>query len=518
LQNNNDKIHSDIEDVRGNEVVPYINSLDLHSLPFTAEIPEAQYFVEPERQQYLDQLTHLVQSSDMVLVVIGEQGTGKSTLLKQFYTQASDNLHCCTIKAELDFTEHNLLASVSRCLGLPDNLNTQVMSELIREHVTQLQRSDRIPVILVDDAYRLPEDTLHTLLQLQHNQNENNALLDSPWRIVLFTQPSHSPELIQLNDRLHFIQLANLNIEQTKQYLSHRLKTAGYKGVLPFSEKDLIVIQKNSQGNLARIHQQAHEILLDKHTSLITPRRKQAKSTSPAYLKPGVIMSFFAVLVLSSVLFFQGEINNLIQSPDNETVTADITSTEQPATTYTTLKSIPDSKPVNWSEIPALSLDQKPHKTGPKEAPRQADIKQVVKKPEPRTKSASLKTDKPDKTTLSPATAEISSLKSLLSKNHIKGKDWILKQDKTAITSQLMASSKPDALIKHANNSALKGKTAIYHIMRKKGDWYVLVYGNARDRASMQKAIRTLPTQLQKYRPWIRPFNDVQTEVLAGKK
>jgi len=109
-------------------------------------------------------------------------------------------------------------------------------------------------------------------------------------------------------------------------------------------------------------------------------------------------------------------------------------------------------------------------------------------------------------------------LDALLAKNHIHGKKWILKQNKNDTTAQIMASSKPDALIKYATNSVLKGKTAIYRVKRNNNNWFVLIYGVAHNKASIMRDIRTLPAPIQRNRPWPRLFNVVQNEIKAGKK
>ena len=532
MQNNNQSDHTNIDIGIEKEIAPYIDTLALNAHPFSAEIPGKHYFILPDRQQHLDQLSHLIQSSDMVLVVVGEKGSGKSTLIQQFKSLPNNNLKCCYLTADLDYTEHDIVANLSRCLDLPDDLNTQVMLQLIREQTTQLHRSDTIPTIVVDDAYKLSEQTLRFLLQLQDNQNESSNQTEASWRIILFTQPSHSPELIQLKDRLHFIQLSGLGIEQTRHYLTYRLQAAGFKGENPFSEKDLIIIQKNSQGNLVKIHQQAHEILLKKPATSATPKTKHSSNIvlriMPTILKPRIILSALAVIAISTILYYQSDINQALQQTKTNTPAAtQLIPTEK----YKILARIPDEQTVDWSSIPALSINQTNSKTDKSskivttespeqllQKPQAVSIKNTTKKI---TQNIATTTDKhviTTKPTEAPPKYINNSLNTLLSKNNIKDKNWILKQDKHAATAQIMASSKPDLLIKYANNASLKGKTAIYHINRNKSDWYVLIYGNAQNKAAMQEVLNALPPQLRKNRPWVRKFNDVQAEVVAGKK
>lgn len=520
MQNNKQINQSDISIEK--EIAPYIDLLALTTLPFSASIPDKRYFIEPDRQQYLDQLSHLVQSSDMVLVVVGENGTGKTTLLQQFISLPNNNLKCCHLTAVADYSEHEVMVNLSRCLDLPDNLNIQVMHELIREQATQLQRSDIIPVLLVDNAYKLPQQTLNLILQLQNNQNTENEKTESPWRIILFTQPSHSPDLIQLKDRLHFIQLSGFGIEQTRQYLLHRLRSAGYKGDNPFSEKDLIIIQKGSQGNLVKIHQQAHEILLEKSVIAVIPEAKKdtrMRTRTPlSIFQPKVIMSIITGIAISAVLYFQTEINQALQQTNTTQTSTNKEILPLPAVKQSRLARIPDQQPVDWEKIPALSLQKTNSNTNTDIKTKTAAAKSVSDTKQPDIIKTPPSVTKKNSPVGTHAKQNTDLLETLLNDNHIRGKDWILQQNKNAATAQIMASSKPGILIKYANQSALKGKTAIYHILRKKSDWYVLIYGSAQNRTSMKNAVKALPAPLQKNRPWIRMFNDVQSEIIAGKK
>ncbi|NOY65955.1 MAG: AAA family ATPase [Gammaproteobacteria bacterium] len=517
-QSDNTAIDSNVEKT----LAPYLETLGLNTLPFSSDIPGNQYFIEPDRQQHLDQLSHLVQSSDMILIISGEQGVGKTTLLNQFIARPSNNFEIYNITANTDTTENDLLACLSRDMNLPDNLANQVMHELIREKITTLHRNNRIPVILVDDAYTLSSQTLKTLLDLQ----SDNSQTPSPCRIILFTQPSHNSELAELKDRLHFIQVFGLDIEQTKAYISHRLRTAGYTNELPFSEKELITIQKNSQGNFIKIHQYAHETLLNKpvHTKKEPkrvkpepPKKQSAKRSLPAFLKPGILMSFVAIIAISTVLYFQNEINQAIQNTSTKDNNSKNEILTLPVTPPAKLASIPDDKTINWETIPALSLNKKI----PPPAENKPKVLNNIKAPLSKEPSAAKKISNGTQLTRTPNKTKPTAadpLDTLLAKNHINGKKWILKQNKNDATAQIMASSKPDALIKYANKSSLKGKTAIYRVKRNNNDWFVLIYGVARSKASIMGDIRSLPASIQRNRPWPRLFNVVQNEIKTGKK
>jgi septal ring-binding cell division protein DamX len=159
----------------------------------------------------------------------------------------------------------------------------------------------------------------------------------------------------------------------------------------------------------------------------------------------------------------------------------------------------------------------------PQAIPDKADEKpeppqpvEIISEPEPQ-KSVPTAINTPEKS-VSNNTGTADGLKVMLDKYKIKDKTWIMEQSASSMTAQMMASSKPDALIRQAKNPALQGQVAIYHILRKNKDWYVLVFGSHKDKASMRKAVDDLPTALKKGKPWLRPMSAIQAEIQAGKK
>ncbi len=299
-----------------NELAPYVKTYQLSDLPFSSSTAQSSYYTDADRKQYLNHLLHLVQSSDLIQVVVGEKGSGKSTLAQKFIQQAGPGLRCCHIKASPGLSEQDLLTALAACLDLPDNLNSSVILELLWEQGFNLQRNDLTPVILIDDAQNLQAKTLDTLLQLQNIGTVDEETNESPWRIILFTYPSQTLDLMDLNTPLHFIELTEFSEQQTADYLYHRLRAVGLKQASPFTKKDIAFIHKHAEGNLHQMHQLAHQVLLEKQQALVKP--VEIPKTEPGKIKmkikPAAWLSMLAVVVLTIVLFFQDKINQLVET------------------------------------------------------------------------------------------------------------------------------------------------------------------------------------------------------------
>jgi len=541
LQNNTQQQENDIskDETQDSEQVPYLDTYQLSEPPFTSSIVQPSYYMDADRKQYLNHILHLVQSSDLVQVVVGDNGSGKSILVQKFIQQAGPGLRCCHIKASSGLDEHDLLAALAACLDLPDNINNSTMLELLWEQGFTLQRNDLVPVILIDDAHNLQANTLATLLQLQNINTVDEDDNGSPWRIILFTHPSHTLELMELNTRLHFIELTGLTEEQTAGYLLHRLRSAGLTQASPFSKKDIAFIHDHAEGNFHKIHQLAHQVLIEKKATPIKPVEAPTVKTPKAKIKSSVWISMLAVIVLLVVLIFQDKINNLVETSDNDLPITVSQNVELPEPQGYLLNKIPDPVPAKISVTKNTFKEKlkkpviEPIITSTKETtvetntpPIPQTLTPIVSVPAEKKPASNTKENDTKTTTKKPAAKKTTTnnptiahaLDGLLEKHKIRGKQWILKQPAKSITAQMMASTSSKALIKLAENPALKGKTAIYRILRNNKDWYVLVYGSFDDKASLQQSLDKLPKVLRKNKPWIRLMAAVHAEIIAGKK
>ena len=326
-----------------------------------------------------------------------------------------------------------------------------------------------------------------------------------------------------MQSHLHVIQLTPLDRSATSHYLLHKLIHAGLQQAMPFTDKDIKFIHQHSHGNISQINLLAHQVLLNKYTRTGHLMNKNKKQDITHFIrKPGVWVSVVAVIILSVVLFFQSKINHLVEpETDNESILAQ-PSFNLPVEKEYLLKKLPDTitvaeKPrdtMNSGDIektPVPETDTRDEESAP---PTPVEI---ISEPSEQTTKTSTVTETEVKNNTSKL-SQSDPLQDLLDKHGIKNKDWIMEQASTSITAQMMASSKPDALIRQAKNPALAGHAAIYKIMRKDKDWFVMVYGSYPDKTSMHKAINKLPKTLKKGKPWIRPMSAAQSEIQSGKK
>jgi septal ring-binding cell division protein DamX len=252
-------------------------------------------------------------------------------------------------------------------------------------------------------------------------------------------------------------------------------------------------------------------------------------------IKPGVLISIIIVIILSVVLFFQDRINKVVDSTNETDVVSNQQSIELPIPQEYILKKLPDASPklVDTSrakpDIEMKTVEETPTTTAveQKQADAMANVQiqgEIETADKPTSTSSKVEksaTPQPPEESSSPTVTEnkaVAQLENMLKRHQINGKSWILQQAPASFTAQLIGSSRPDTLYSLAKNATMQENAAIYHVLRKNKDWYVLIYGSYPDKETIRKAVDKLPASLRKGGPWVRSMDAVQAEIKAGKK
>jgi len=248
----------------------YLRQYGLNEAPFSTQHDDNFLCLDAERHQRLEMLSHLTQYSNLLLIVTGERGIGKTSLLQRFCKTADDSWYLCEVNAHTMMDADSMLTEIARGFGLNGLPNDPAsIQNIVFEHLKALQNEDRVPILLIDDAHELPKEALETLFYFADIEAAQGHLL----RIILFCEPQidimlESPSIRPLRERItHTLELNPLDEAQTAEFIKHRMAVAGFEGVSPFTPKVIQKIHKIARGIPSHICELAH-LHLDDTASL----------------------------------------------------------------------------------------------------------------------------------------------------------------------------------------------------------------------------------------------------------
>ena len=219
----------------------YLEHFGLRESPFSLT-PDPRYlFMSDGHKEALAAMVYGIQERRGFVLVVGEVGTGKTTLIRHLLGHFEDNVRTCYVFNTLVSFEE-LLEAILRDLGLTCHSHRRVdMIEVLNEFLIKEAEAGRCVVLIIDEAQHLSSAVLEDLRMLSNLETSRSKLL----QIMLVGQPEllrrlAQPSLRQLRQRIALVaELKPLTFRETTQYISHRLSVAGCRQGVPFTRAAL---------------------------------------------------------------------------------------------------------------------------------------------------------------------------------------------------------------------------------------------------------------------------------------
>lgn len=488
--------------------------------------PSIPYFSDPALKQRLDLLQHLSEYADLLLLVKGRYGVGKSALLARLLERARDHWMACVIVANPLTTRDQLLTQFGNQLGLDlRGIGIEELQAVIEERLTALQRAGRVVLLIIDDAHALAAPVLDLILHLFELKGESGKLV----RVLMFTEPSldetlQSPALRSLRQQVtHTLDVPPLTEDQTKSFLEHYISATGRSDVLPLTAATIDRAYAESGGipgvllSLADTLEHAPEPLVERASK---PRFSRF-FRSPALRALGVAG---LVVVLMVALLFQDEINELFNPAGDAQVPVD-----RPGTVPLALPDPSGKAPPVAGNGPEAVIGRLPQVETPvvsqPPAPPVAEPTPVM--PEPR------ETEAPAKTGADPVAPAASVATSPPAAGESRAPEpespappgagetppalldhaWLSSRTPDHYTLQLLGVRDATALYGFVRENHLENKAAYLQTLHRGEAWHVLLYGDYKDRDAAVRAREQLVRQLRGVQPWPRTFASVQEQL-----
>jgi DamX protein len=513
--------------------------LGLHRQPFAPQPPDDFLYSDPVLDMPLNVALGHLRGDHAPVLVRGERGIGKTTLLRRLRKAAGEELHFCSIDGAPDLS----MAAIDYCVRLqwqPRPSHGDPRKLAIHDYLLALIRDGVRPVLAVDEAHRLEPEVLGQLLTLQERLTHR---LNAPLGLVLAAEPQVESSLATLErtsgvSRLITLALRPLTREQLGGYLQHRLNRAGSRSDAGFSEEEVQRLQRES-GGLPDVVNRLATAALERRNSGSSAGRFTAPPLGSRLLLPLIIVLVAAGIGIALYGLLSGG-----GDPHEETG-AGIAVAPTPAPTEPEPAPSPPAQPPPEPTVPAPRVEGPQPEAEPaaggaaldspgaQATPTALDESSDSPAPPPaadapprtseqHTEPVSAAVSAPEPATPPPAPAPEAVVepesqapapppqRPARQPDGLRDATWLATQPANHYTIQLLGVSNREALQRFAARHSLPEPAVMLESERSGEAWWILVAGVYPDAESARAAIRALPPELRATAPWIRRVGDLR--------
>jgi general secretion pathway protein A len=229
----------------------YKEFFGLRANPFNVN-PDPRYlFLTHHTEEALACLTYGIQSRKGFVLLTGEVGTGKTTLINKLQEWLRLQQVATAFIFNSRMNTAQFLDYMMTDFGIP--CDSKAKSQILLQFYNWLldrYRAGEAAVLIVDEAQNLSDEVLEEIRLLTNLETHTEKLL----QIVLVGQPEleqklKQPHLRQLRQRLTLrAKTYPLTLEETKAYIKQRLRIAGSNGQQIFDEESVLLIHRYATG------------------------------------------------------------------------------------------------------------------------------------------------------------------------------------------------------------------------------------------------------------------------------
>lgn len=229
----------------------YKKFFGLRENPFNVN-PDPRYlYVTPHTEEALSCLTYGVQNRKGFILLTGEVGTGKTTLINKLLEWLQREAISTAFIFNSRLSDDEFFDFMMNDFGIPCDARSksQVLIRL-NNWLLERYRAGETAVLIIDEAQNLSESVLEEIRLLTNLETYTEKLL----QIVLSGQPElenklRQPHLRQLRQRITLrSKTYPLTPAETEGYILSRLRIAGSDGQPIFAPEAVEAIHKYSRG------------------------------------------------------------------------------------------------------------------------------------------------------------------------------------------------------------------------------------------------------------------------------
>ena len=229
----------------------YTDFFRLRASPFNLTPDLRFYFRSEPQRKALSYLNFGLSKGEGFVVITGEIGAGKTLFIEYFLDNLPKQRAVTATISSTQFEADSILRMAASAFGLrEENADKATVFRNLEAFLLDIHRRNARAILIVDEAQGLPVSALEELRMVSNIHHQNRALL----QVFLVGQPQlrrrlASAGLEQLRQRIVAIyHLTPLSQAEAKQYILHRLRTAGWNNDPQLAESCFPAIHRDTRG------------------------------------------------------------------------------------------------------------------------------------------------------------------------------------------------------------------------------------------------------------------------------
>ena len=207
----------------------YESFFGLSKKPFQITTDPSFLWMGKKHREALSTLKYGVMDNKGFLLLTGDVGTGKTTLINRLVEDIQGKAYTAKIP-DPGLSKYDFYRMVSRYFGLPIEVRTKSdFLEPFSRFLNDAHEERKSVLLLIDEAQRLKHDLMEEIRLLSNLERQDAKLLN----IFFVGQNEFNSILLQPENRALMRRITitynidPLNQDETCEYIRHRLKTAG---------------------------------------------------------------------------------------------------------------------------------------------------------------------------------------------------------------------------------------------------------------------------------------------------
>ncbi len=472
----------------------YYAHFGLSEPPFRITPNTGFFFSGGSRGAVLDALIYAITQGEGIVKVTGEVGSGKTMLCRMLQTRLPEYVETVYL-ANPNVSADEILHAIAFELQLPiaqasRNAGRLEVMHALHEYLLERHAAGKQVVVFVEESQSMALSTLEEIRLLSNLETHDHKLL----QIVLFGQPEldenlRAPNIRQLRERIsHSFSLSPFGTHDVAEYLSFRLRAAGYRGPDLFSPKVASFLANATSGVTRRVNLAADKTLLAafaENTHTITLKHARAGVRDSEFGVPHRVSAKWAVA--SALLVAAAGLAAALF-------------------TFYDIKTRPTTDLAREPSASSSSADQAPRATtAPPAAGQESSLPMRAPSVAP-----------PEEAPTTEAAHSQGLAEDLLTVRLAKTQEWLKNQNGSTFSIQLLGTGNEISLaeyIKEINGYVEAEDIYVYRTRAKRIPSLTVLYGSYANRAEANAALAELPPQLTVYRPLLRTVQGIRAEI-----